>query len=301
MTSTSENQNDYDLRCFVVMPFSETRFFKDGNEVIITSKEWDYIFDNWIKKAVESYPLKRILCKRSSTVPGNFVKGIVNDLKEFELSIADLTGSKPNVYYELGIRHALADGTIIMTQQIDSVPSDLKSYYTFGYHYSSKGFEQEGYYKNFVKSIHEKITHIVKNGFPPDSPVSDYLEKDASDKPSQIDTVEDDFSKTKPRRYFIRYGTRFKYIDADDIIYAQAYGAYCEVTLREEKITLAVNLKHFEFSLDNNKFHRVHRSYVVNLDRIKEIEGNTLYMTNNVSIPISPSYRQSLIQLFRFI
>jgi hypothetical protein len=89
--------------------------------------------------------------------------------------IADITGNKANVFYELGIRHALKTGTILITQDIRSVPSDLKSYYTFEYQYSDKAHEYEGAYAQFEKELHEKMEAFGTGESLSDSPVSDYL------------------------------------------------------------------------------------------------------------------------------
>jgi hypothetical protein len=155
------------------MPFSDTEH--GTNKRKITELEWAHIFEHWIKKAVESFQPVKMVCKRSPAIPGNFVKGIVEDLDSSELVIADLTGSKPNVYYELGVRHALRIGTILITQDLEALPSDLKNYYAFGYNYSKKGYEYEGLFQKFEKQLHEKIQAWFDSDSPSDSPVSDFL------------------------------------------------------------------------------------------------------------------------------
>ncbi|HEY8097417.1 MAG TPA: hypothetical protein VIE65_15160, partial [Methylobacter sp.] len=87
--------------CFVIMPFSATTHTGKHGDVVISETQWSFIFDKWIKKAVETYPKAKYFCKISPAAPGNFIKGIVQDLAESDLVIADLTGGKPNVYYEL--------------------------------------------------------------------------------------------------------------------------------------------------------------------------------------------------------
>ncbi len=159
-------------KCFIIMPFSET---VHGDGVTTTKVEWDHIYEKWIKRAVNSFKRKRLQCKRSPALPGNFVRGIIADLSDAHLVIADITGSKPNVFYELGIRHALRTGTIAITQDIKSVPSDLKSYYTFEYTYSNKSHEYESSYARFEAELHEKIEAFGKGEILSDSPVSDYL------------------------------------------------------------------------------------------------------------------------------
>lgn len=163
------------MKCFAIMPFSETTHLVEDTSVKINSDEWTHIFTDWIKKAVESYSDEKITCKRSESVQGNFVKGIIRDIYNSELAIVDLTGQKPNVYYELGIRHSLKLGTIIITQDFNALPSDLKSYYCFSYKYTSKSHLYQQYYEKFEKDLHEQIKSVLNNVNEPDSPVSDFL------------------------------------------------------------------------------------------------------------------------------
>lgn len=164
------------MNSFVIMPFSETNHTINGNSITIKSEEWNHIFENWIKKAVESYPNKEIKCKRSETIQGNFIKGIIQDIYNSEIAIADLTGQKANVYYELGIRHSLKLGTIIITQDFNALPSDLKSYYCFSYEYSDKSHLYSDYYTKFEGKLHEQINSVLNNLNKSDNPVSDYLD-----------------------------------------------------------------------------------------------------------------------------
>jgi hypothetical protein len=49
------------------------------------------------------------------------------------LIVADLTNGNENVFYEVGVAHALNKPTILMTQQLDELPFDLRAYRTIGY------------------------------------------------------------------------------------------------------------------------------------------------------------------------
>jgi hypothetical protein len=190
-------------KCFIIMPFSDTIH---GDKIKITAAQWNHIYTDWIKKAVESSRPGRFQCKRSPALPGNFVRGIVADLSNAELVIADLTGNKTNVFYELGIRHALRTGTISITQDIRSVPSDLKSYYTFEYQYSDKTHEYEDAYKRFEKSLHEKIDGFGTGDVLSDSPVSDFLGFRA-----EIEERKLEIEKIKMKRLLIECGRAFEH------------------------------------------------------------------------------------------
>jgi hypothetical protein len=161
--------------CFVIMPFSSTTHTRENVEEVISEEQWSFIFEKWIKRAVETYPKIKYSCKRSPAAPGNFIKGIVQDIAESDLVIADLTGGKPNVYYELGIRHSLKLGTVIITQSLQSLPSDLYGYYAFEYKFSDSASQYEKLYKEFEKELHDKIESFGKSKIASDSPVSDFL------------------------------------------------------------------------------------------------------------------------------
>jgi hypothetical protein len=67
--------------------------------------------------------------KSQRNILGDILEGIVQS----DLVIADLTGANPNVYYELGIAHSLNKKAILLTQEIDELPFDLRSYRVVGY------------------------------------------------------------------------------------------------------------------------------------------------------------------------
>ena len=105
--------------CFVIMPFSETK--------TCNSSQWTEIFDKMIKPAVEEAGYNYI-CRRSEAIVGNIIDDILDELNRADLVIADLTDKNPNVFYELGVRHALRDATILIAQSIKDVPFDLRPY-----------------------------------------------------------------------------------------------------------------------------------------------------------------------------
>lgn len=58
---------------------------------------------------------------------------ILENMIKSRLIIANIDGRNPNVYYELGIAHALDKPTILIAQDINNVPFDLKSQYIILY------------------------------------------------------------------------------------------------------------------------------------------------------------------------
>jgi len=170
-----------ELRCFIIMPFSKAAF-KDsgGTERSLNKSKLKHIYDKLISKAVKEYSKKNakfISVHRYEKTRGNFVKGIVSDLDKADLVIADLTGLNPNVFYELGIRHTLKVGTIMLTQDIGSLPADLKSYVAFEYKYPEESDAFDEYYLLFKKRLHKAIDEYLedyeKGEY--DNPVRDFI------------------------------------------------------------------------------------------------------------------------------
>ena len=58
----------------------------------------------------------------------NILKDIVTAIAESDVVVADLTDANPNVYYELGLAHALRKQVVLLSQDVGTAPFDLRSY-----------------------------------------------------------------------------------------------------------------------------------------------------------------------------
>jgi hypothetical protein len=99
-------------QAFVLMPFSS---------------EFDEIYDFFIVGAMTEagFSVSRadnILNQR------NILEDVIRGIVEADIIVADLTTANPNVYYELGLAHALGKKVILIAQDIEEVPFDLRSY-----------------------------------------------------------------------------------------------------------------------------------------------------------------------------
>ena len=148
-------------KCFVIMPVSGT------NSCI--EDEWTGIFEHMIKPAVKGSRLG-FDCERAKPMSGAFIKDILEGLNRADVVIADLTDRNPNVCYELGIRHTLKNRTILITQSMDDVPSDLQSYWVITYEKDLSGADR------FKKRIREILREMQKDPDKTDSPVADFLQ-----------------------------------------------------------------------------------------------------------------------------
>ena len=98
---------------------------------------------------------------------------------------------------------------------------------------------------------------------------------------------------------FIRENSRFKKVSIESILFVEALGSYTDIYTDSGKITLAINLKTFTENLDNPKFMRIHRSFLINLSKIDEYEGNCVFI-NKTMIPISSTHKDEFLNRFKF-
>jgi hypothetical protein len=70
-----------------------------------------------------------LLPKRADDLyrPGTIINDIWKFTQDAKIVLADLTHKNPNVFYELGLAHALAKPAILITEIIEDVPFDLRS------------------------------------------------------------------------------------------------------------------------------------------------------------------------------
>lgn len=60
-------------------------------------------------------------------ISGDLLPHTLKQICKARLVIANIDGRNPNVFYELGIAHAIDKGTILVSQSLDKIPVDLKS------------------------------------------------------------------------------------------------------------------------------------------------------------------------------
>jgi len=94
---------------------------------------------------------------------------------------------------------------------------------------------------------------------------------------------------------FVKSGRRIVRIRFSEIEYIEAIDGNLNFHTTENKqpITAKLILKKLEDRLPPKQFMRIHRSYIVNLNRVNIIEDNRIAFENDVYIPISIPYREA--------
>lgn len=92
---------------------------------------------------------------------------------------------------------------------------------------------------------------------------------------------------------FIKSEYRVIRINFKDIKYIESKREYVKIFLEgSEPITTLMSIKKLEETLPGNMFMRVHRSFIVNLDKITVVERNRIVFDNKVYIPVGENYRE---------
>ena len=97
-----------------------------------------------------------------------------------------------------------------------------------------------------------------------------------------------------PATFTIKENKRIYKIDINTLFLLQAYGDYVRIYTKEKKYVTKGKLSQVKIDLPNN-FLQVHRSYIINLNHLKYLEGNMVQVASE-SVPVSLSYRDSLLK-----
>lgn len=108
-------------------------------------------------------------------------------------------------------------------------------------------------------------------------------------------------SVDRPERFLVRKLGREFLVAANDIEWMQASGNYVNLRMRGHDYPLRSTIGGIEGKLDPERFVRVHRSYIVNLDQVGSIEpldtGDArVHMKDGSNLPCSRTYRGGLRQ-----
>ena len=95
--------------------------------------------------------------------------------------------------------------------------------------------------------------------------------------------------------FFIKCANKYEKIFFDDILYIEALQNYVSIFTVKGKYIALLLLKTLEENLDGNSFIRVHKSYMVSINKIESIEGNELKI-QSYKIPISRNYRDQVME-----
>jgi O-acetyl-ADP-ribose deacetylase (regulator of RNase III) len=175
------------MNCFVIMPYGKR---KDAKGKLTN---FDDVYERIIERAVDDAGLSCTRCDRVDE-SGVIHARMFEQIYHSQVAVADITSLNPNVFYELGIRHALVDRlTVLIQRKGTSIPFNIAQLHVVEYDPTSTAGERAG---------RAKITRVIKNGLARpkiDSPVHHFLPLKVAEDPHPL-------SKTEVFRYRLPAG-----------------------------------------------------------------------------------------------
>ncbi|MGL4229359.1 MAG: LytR/AlgR family response regulator transcription factor [Tannerellaceae bacterium] len=91
---------------------------------------------------------------------------------------------------------------------------------------------------------------------------------------------------------FIKSEYKIIRVNFDDIIYVQGMSEYVKIhTVNTKPVMSLLSLKLLESQLPSDRFMRVHKSFIVNLDKVNIVERGEIYFEDGTIVPVSQQYK----------
>ena len=100
--------------------------------------------------------------------------------------------------------------------------------------------------------------------------------------------------RANAKEVYLKVEGKYVRVGYDDILYFENVGDYVKVKTNENSYIIYSTLKNIDAKLNNPQFLKVHRSFIVNLNKIKDIEEGSLVIEKKV-IPISRANKSILM------
>jgi DNA-binding LytR/AlgR family response regulator len=218
-----------------------------------------------ISAYIEKVPFLKLLKTFDNAIDSiDFIKKNKVDLMFLDIEMESLTG--------IQLIHALKDRPeVIFTTAYDS--------------YAVEGFELDAAdyllkpisFERFVKSVDKVYNKFI------------------SPKPKTGTPVQSSRSSSG-NFIFVKTENRLQKVAFNDILYIEGQGDYLKIVTTTARIMTLQNFKKFEATLPPENFIRVHKSYLVALNKIESISRNRIKIGNTL-IPVSDSYKNAFYEV----
>jgi len=144
--------------CFVVMPIGDQEY--PGGR--IDAKELKARYDDLIKEALlRAHPSLEVVRADEVSAPGAITSDIITRIMHSDYVLGDITFPNPNVFYELGLRHACRLGTLIVRDKAGpKAPFDVAQLRHYDYEYTPTGLKTlSEHFASYFKHRREHPDH----------------------------------------------------------------------------------------------------------------------------------------------
>jgi DNA-binding LytR/AlgR family response regulator len=100
-----------------------------------------------------------------------------------------------------------------------------------------------------------------------------------------------------PEYFFIKCDNKHERILKSDILYVQALENYVQIVTQQGKFMTLLPLKTVEKYLENDRFIKTHKSFLVSIDKIETLESYEVRI-QHFTIPISRNFKEGVLKMF---
>lgn len=105
---------------------------------------------------------------------------------------------------------------------------------------------------------------------------------------------------SEPDYVFLKQDNRLVKVVFNDILYVEALKDFSKLFLKEKTMLISAHLKLVEELLPARRFLRIHRSYIVAMDKITAVQGGVVEIGKQ-EIPMGATYKEELLKRLRLI
>ena len=151
--------------CFVVMAIGDQNF----GDIRISAAELRKKYDDLIKEAIlKARPKITVTRADDIAISGTITTDIINRIMHATYMVVDVTYPNPNVFYEMGLRHACKPGTVIIKEKnYPKVPFDISHLRYIEYENTSSGLKELSdnlakYFQVFDQNPMQPDNHLLE-------------------------------------------------------------------------------------------------------------------------------------------
>lgn len=122
------------------------------------------------------------------------------------------------------------------------------------------------------------------------------LQKKQDNSPPPVQIAEASVQNSLNNFIFVKTEHKIQKIYLDDILYIEGLKDYISIFTKTERIITLQNMKKMEDTLPSKSFVRVHKSYIIALDKIDSIERSRIQISDKI-IPVGDTYRDYFFKL----
>ena len=232
-----------------------------------------------VRKMLEDYPHIEVLAEcKNGTDAYQYLQNNKPDLVFLDIQMPEMTGLE--LVEVIGYKNF---PSVIFVTAFDQ--HAVKAFELCAVDYLLKPFDK----KRFAQAVTQATERIISNN-----------------KSVQQNILSNFLDKTKPPyvdRIFIKDGGLISIVETKDIFYIESSGNYVTIYTSNKSYLHRLTMKKLEEHLDHSKFIRVHRSFIVQINKIKSLNAlkggdYTIFLKNNRNITLSRRYKEKLEKYF---